>query len=68
LIRKEAKQAIAKAGSLRRYARSIGLSASALSFAMRGKMSPPKALLDALGYERVTVVEYRRKPPKEEKE
>jgi hypothetical protein len=52
---------IANAGSLRKYANGIGLSATALSLAMHGKMSPPKALLDALRNKRVNVVEYLEK-------
>ena len=61
MILEQAKQAVAEAGSQRRYAMRIGLSPTALSFALRQKMALPKVLLDALGYERVETVGYRKK-------
>ena len=60
-LRKEARERVERAGSQLAYARKVGCAQSRLSDFLAGKCPPPGALLDALGYERVVSVGYRRK-------
>jgi len=56
---------IKRAGSMRRLARELGVSAAYISDVMRDKRNPGPAILDPLGIECVATIKviYRRKQP-----
>ena len=55
------RDAVDKAGSLRKAANEFGCSPTFLSLVLSGKMPPTSAVLRPLGYECVVAVTYRRK-------
>ena len=59
-FREVVKMRLARIGSLRQAAKEWGLSPSYLSDFLNGRRGPGKAILTAIGYEKVVKVEYRK--------
>lgn len=57
-VRRLVKVGIKRAGSLRKYAKEMGINASYVSDMVNGRRNPGPKLLKPLGLKRVVVVEY----------
>lgn len=52
---------VKRSGSMRAYARTIGVTVSYVSDLLNGRRAPGPKILDPLGLEKVKVIEYRPK-------